>query len=98
MQREISQAIGGTHPYDPMVSKFEPGMTYAQLQTLYTQLKTALVPLIQRAAAAKPPRMDFLNRSFPKSAQSVTTRSIMKIDCICLCSSMIWMNDAIRQF
>ena len=69
MQREISQAIGGTHPYDPMVGKFEPSMTYAQLQALYGQLKTALVPLIQRAAAAKPPRMDFLARSFPVPQQ-----------------------------
>ena len=69
MQREISQAIGGKHPYDPMVAKFEPGMTHAQLQLLYSQLKTALVPLIQRAAAAKPPRMDFLARGFPVPQQ-----------------------------
>lgn len=69
MQREVSQAIGGAHPYDPMVAKFEPGMTYAQLQGIYAQLKTALVPLIQRAAAAEPPRMDFLARSFPVPQQ-----------------------------
>jgi carboxypeptidase Taq len=69
MQREISQAIGGAHPYDPMVGKFEPGMTYAQLQTLYDQLKTALVPLIQRATAVPPPRMDFLARGFPVPEQ-----------------------------
>lgn len=69
MQREVSQALGGTHPYDPMVGKFEPGMTYAQLQSLYAQLKEALVPLIQRAAAAPQPRMDFLTRAHPVPQQ-----------------------------
>ncbi len=69
MQREVSQAIGGAHPYDPMVAKFEPGMSYAQLQGLYAQLKNELVPLIQRATSAKPPRMDFLGRSYPVSQQ-----------------------------
>lgn len=70
MQREISAAIGGgTHPYDAMVSRFEPGMTYAALQGLYEKLKTALVPLIQRAAEAPQPRMDFLSRRFPVAQQ-----------------------------
>ncbi|MGV8953925.1 MAG: carboxypeptidase M32, partial [Cypionkella sp.] len=69
LQREVSQAIGGAHPYDPMVAKFEPGMTYAQLKGLYAQLKTALVPLIARATAAPPPRMDFLARGYPVDQQ-----------------------------
>ena len=69
LQREVSQAIGGAHPYDPMVAKFEPGMTYGQLKALYAQLKSALVPLIARAAAATPPRMDFLSRGYPVPAQ-----------------------------
>ncbi|OYU37695.1 MAG: carboxypeptidase [Pseudorhodobacter sp. PARRP1] len=69
LQREVSQAIGGAHPYDPMVAKFEPGMSYAQIKGLYAQLKSALVPLIARAAAAPPPRMDFLARGYPVPAQ-----------------------------
>lgn len=69
MQRDISQALGGAHPYDPMVGKYEPGMTHAQLQQIYGQLKTALVPLIQRAAAAPAPRMDFLTRDYPVTQQ-----------------------------
>lgn len=70
MQREISAAIGGgAHPYDAMVGMFEPGMTHARLQSLYTTLKTALVPLIERAAAAPQPRTDFLDRKYPIAGQ-----------------------------
>lgn len=65
LQRRIADAIGGDHPYDAMVGQFEPGMTHARLQEIYGTLKTALVPLIQRAAAAKQPRHDFMTRAFP---------------------------------
>ncbi len=70
MQREISAAIGGgDHPYDPMVGMFEPGMTLAELRGIYDQLKTALVPLIERARAAPQPDAGFLCRPFPIEAQ-----------------------------
>lgn len=70
MQREISAAIGGgSHPYDPLISMYEPDMTFAGLQTIYAELKTALVPLIERAKSAPQPRVDFLSRSFPVASQ-----------------------------
>lgn len=70
MQRTISAAIGGgQHPYDPLIGLFEPGMTHAELQRLYGQLKTALVPLIARATAAPQPRSDFLSRHYPVAQQ-----------------------------
>lgn len=70
MQREISAAIGGgVHPYDPLIGMYEPGMNYQRLQTIYGRLKSALVPLIERAAAAPQPRMDFLERPFPIAGQ-----------------------------
>lgn len=70
MQREISAAIGGgSHPYDPLIGMYEPDTTYAGLQTIYDQLKTALVPLIERAKSAPPPRTDFLTRPFALDGQ-----------------------------
>lgn len=70
MQRRISAAIGGgAHPYDPLIGLFEPGMSYGELQGIYNTLKSALVPLIQKAAGAPPPRVDFLSRSFPVAGQ-----------------------------
>ncbi len=68
LQREIAAAIGGAHPYDAMVGRFEPGMTHARLQDIYAPLKAALGPLIERARQA-PPRMDFLERRYPVAAQ-----------------------------
>ncbi len=66
MQREISAAIGGgDHPYDPMIGMFEPGMTLAELRGIYDQLKTALVPLIERARASPQPDAGFLTQPFP---------------------------------
>ena len=66
MQREVAAAIGGgDHPYDAMVGQFEPGMTLAELRRIYERLKTALMPLIQRAQAAPQPKVDFLTRPFP---------------------------------
>ena len=70
MQRRVADCIGdGGHPYDAMVGMFEPGMTHARLQEIYAELKTALVPLIRRAAAAPQPRHDFMIRRFPIPAQ-----------------------------
>lgn len=70
MQRDISAAIGGgAHPYDPLIAMYEPGMTHAELQRIYGELKAALVPLIRRAAAAPQPRTDFLSQRYPIPAQ-----------------------------
>lgn len=70
MQRQISAALyQGDHPYDPLIGLYEPGITYAELQEIYGQLKPALCHLIEKAQAAPPPRTDFLDRGFPVSEQ-----------------------------
>ena len=77
MQREVSAAIGGgAHPYDPLLAAFEPGMTLATLRPIYAQLKASLIPLIAKAAAAPPPRSDFLARSYPIPAQKAFALSL----------------------
>ncbi|MBI1417048.1 MAG: carboxypeptidase M32 [Limimaricola sp.] len=70
LQREIAAAIGdGGHPYDAMVGMYEPGMTWDRLQSIYGQLKDALVPLIARAKDGPRPRADILTRRYPIPAQ-----------------------------
>lgn len=70
IQRETAQAIGFSgHPYNALLSGYEPDMTLAQLQTIYGNLKSMLVPLIEKAKAAPPPRTDFLSRSYPVEQQ-----------------------------
>lgn len=79
MQREVSQAIGGgVHPYDAMIGQFEPGITLADLRTLYDRLKTALVPLIERARAAPQPDAGFLTQPFPIPAQKAFGLSLAR--------------------
>ena len=68
IQREIGAAIGG-NPYDALIGCYEPGMTMSKLHAIYGELKSALVPLIERATSAKQPRTDFLQRSYPVDGQ-----------------------------
>ena len=77
MQREVSSAVGGgAHPYDPLLGTFEQDMTLAALRPIYSRLKEALIPLIERATAAPPPRSDFLARSYNIPAQKAFALSI----------------------
>ncbi|SHI43462.1 carboxypeptidase M32 [Wenxinia saemankumensis] len=70
LNRRIAEAIGHDgHPYDAMVSRFEPGMTWARLQEVYTALKDGIAPLLDKALAAEPARADILTRPFPVAQQ-----------------------------
>lgn len=75
MQREIGQALGA-NPYDALIGLYEPGMTQDRLSVLFGQLKTALVPLIEKATSAPQPRTDFLTRSYPIAAQKAFALTI----------------------
>jgi carboxypeptidase Taq len=48
----LSQA-GGLRPYDALMDRFEPGMTCAQLDPLFADLRTWLPGLIQRVQASQ---------------------------------------------
>jgi carboxypeptidase Taq len=70
LQRETAMAIGYVdHPYDALVSTYEPDMTWARLRPLYDALKAALGPLNEAARDLPPIRVDFLERSFPVEKQ-----------------------------
>ncbi len=70
IQRQIAKAIGyADHPYDAMLSLYEPGMTLKQLHSVLNPLRAALVPLAQQALDAPAPRMDFLSRAYPIAGQ-----------------------------
>ncbi len=70
LARRLADAIGWSeHPYDALMSLFEPGETVATLQPLFARLREGLLPLL-RAIAAKPePRSDFLRRDYPEDLQ-----------------------------
>jgi carboxypeptidase Taq len=70
LARQLADAIGWSgHPYDALMSLFEPGETVATLQPLFAQLRAGLLPVL-RAIAQKPqPPADFLRRDYPEDLQ-----------------------------
>ena len=49
LTRELADAIGyDAHPYDALLKQYEPGMTAAQLELLFTELRAHVLPLLGR--------------------------------------------------
>jgi carboxypeptidase Taq len=71
LSRSYAQAIGyADHPYDALMSIYEPGETVASLKSLFATLRAGILPLLAAARGAPEPRADFLERDFPKERQS----------------------------
>lgn len=70
LARQLAEEIGyEQHPYDALMSLFEPGETVSSLQPLFARLRARLIPLLRAVAAAPVPRHDFLGRDYPEDAQ-----------------------------
>lgn len=71
LNREFAASIGYTeHPYDAMLTLYEPGMTAARLQTLFAGLRQRVVPLLRQIVdSGRTPRTDFLERHYPPELQ-----------------------------
>ena len=71
LTKELADAIGyDEHPYDAMLKQYEPGMTAAQLKTLFADLRADLLPLLARIqnSSAQAPTHIF-DQVFPKEKQ-----------------------------
>lgn len=55
------------HPYDPLLDRYEPGTTTAEVRTLFAQLRDGLVPLLAEIAGQPEPAP--LQGDFPIAAQ-----------------------------
>jgi carboxypeptidase Taq len=79
LARQLAEAIGySEHPYDALMSLFEPGETVATLQLLFAELRAGLLPVV-RAIAEKPaPPSDFLRRDYPELLQEKFAIEIAK--------------------
>jgi carboxypeptidase Taq len=52
LQKQVADSYGyTTHPYDALLDEYEPGATKAQLETMFDELKHAIVPLVRDIAA-----------------------------------------------
>jgi carboxypeptidase Taq len=71
LNRQIADALGyAERPYDALLDRYEPGLTTDQLETIFAELKKAIVPLvadIARHADAVDDRM--LYRGFDPTVQ-----------------------------
>ncbi len=70
LSRSYADCIGWTrHPYDAMVSIYEPGETAESLRALFATLRDGLLPVLDAARSRPAPRSDFLFRDFPEARQ-----------------------------
>ena len=70
LSRAYADCIGWSeHPYDAMVSIYEPGETAASLKALFSELRSGLLPILDIARSRPEPRSDFLFRDYPEEGQ-----------------------------
>jgi carboxypeptidase Taq len=76
-QRAIAEHLGyDAHPYDAACDAFEPGATWASLRAMFSELKAGIAPLLEKARAAPPARVDVLTRPFPVERQKAFSREV----------------------
>lgn len=65
------------HPYDPLLDRFDEGMTCAELERTFSRLKKEQSAIIRRALGRPVPDTSFLNGSFPASRQIALTEQVL---------------------
>lgn len=79
LQREKAAALGyPNHPYDALLDQYEPGMTTAEVQTLFEQLRKHLVPLLQALFEQPQPEDAFLRRYVEPDRQWTLNRRLLQ--------------------
>lgn len=63
--------------YNALLDDFEPGLTTDTVDTVFSQLKDAIVPLVQKIAAKDQPQTDFLFHPFPAARQEAFSKQIL---------------------
>jgi carboxypeptidase Taq len=82
------------HPYDPLLDRFEPGTTTAQVRSLFARVRDGLVPLLAEIAGqpAPPP----LAGGFPVAAQRAVGLEI--VHAMGFDDSAWRLDDAVHPF
>lgn len=81
VSRETAQALeSDLDPYDVLLDEYEPGMTRARLEPVFTDLKARLVPLFERAKAltASWPGADIAGRKAPDEEMWKFCKELLK--------------------
>lgn len=64
--------------YDRMLDDFEPGMTKEKYDAFFQQLRSRIVPLIEKVSNAKQVNTEFLYKSYPVEKQKEFMDTILK--------------------
>ncbi|MDR1107652.1 MAG: carboxypeptidase M32 [Spirochaetaceae bacterium] len=68
----------GKRAYDGLLDIYEPGLTAAQTEALFTPLREGLTRLLQRISRAAPPESAFLEKDYPVEEQARFNRELME--------------------
>jgi carboxypeptidase Taq len=81
LKREEAQAVGYGNgvPYDALLDDYEPGMTAAEVERVFTPLRDELVPLVAAIQqSSRRPKIEILSRHYPKTPQIVLAEAASK--------------------
>lgn len=79
LNRHIAKLIGYTnHPYDALLSQYEPGITTANVISLFNGLKEGLIPLVKKYSSVKNTAPAFLSKSYDVQKQWDFTIDVLK--------------------
>ena len=78
---ELAEAIGyEEHPFDALISQFEPGMTAARLGRIFAELKARILPLVERIVAHDAPLpVNLWQAQYDLSAQNLLCHELASL-------------------
>lgn len=81
LKREEAQVVGYGNgvPYDALLDDYEPGMTAAEIERVFSPLRDELVKLVSSIQhSSQRPNIEILTRHFPKTPQIVISEAAAK--------------------
>ena len=70
LKQQEAAILGYTgHPYDALLNEYEKGADVAMLDAIFRDVRSSLLPLLQKIALRDVPEKKFLSRHYPKDQQ-----------------------------
>lgn len=79
LKKQECELIGYTlHPYDAMLDEYEPGLKTADVDKLFNDVRSELVPFVKHLLEKKAGSQEIIHRFYPKDAQITFSEKILK--------------------
>jgi carboxypeptidase Taq len=80
LKRRECELLGYTaHPYDALLDEFEPGLTTAEVEQLFADVRKDLVPFVKEIAAHPAHTDDLLKKHYPKDKQFAFSETLLRL-------------------